>query len=477
MKTSKKIIQTALSYGVTTVVGFLGTIYFARTLGPDLIGTFSLGVSVVVWGSVFDLGIGISAVKRISEGNRQSRFLTSVLFLYFVITAAYCLGLILNRGLINRYAGADVAVLIIYLFVAKMAYMGLSVIIKGLNAVHIKNWIDLIEQLVRIGGQAILVTLGFSFIGLFAGYLVSIAFGVLCALYYISTRKYVSFDLPTRLEFQNLFSFAKYSWLSRVKSQTVSWMDVLVLGFFSTQGIVGVYQIAWTVSKTFDLLPKAISSNMFPEASKLAETDDDQIQALLEESLVYAGYIAIPGTIGAALLGRRILAIYGPEFQSGVPVLLVLSVAVFIRSYEQQFITVIDSIDRPDITFRINIVFVANSIALNIILIWKYGSIGAATATLMSTMVSFSLAWYYTSQIVDVRIPFSEVGKQILAAILMGFVVVGLNRSSLFIGLFELIILVGTGAMVYLAATVVISKTVRMKSRALIAELPVGNNL
>lgn len=477
MQVSRKVLQTTFAYAITTAVGFLGTVYFARTLGPGVIGTFSLGISIVLWGSVFDFGIGISVLKRISEGNRQSRFLAAGLLSYVVIAAAYCLGLLLARDVVNSYVGADVTILIILLFAGKMAYGGLTYAINGANAVHIKNWIDAAERLARVAVQAILVTLGLSFVGLYAGYVVSIFLGSLCALFYLRVRTDFTIRLPTRLEFQDLFTFAKFSWLSRVKSQTISWMDVFLLGFFVTPSLVGVYQIAWTISKTFGLLPKAISANVFPEVSGLIGDNDDRIQMMLREGILYAGYVAIPGTVGAGLLGRRVMGIYGPEFRSGAVVLVVLSGAVAIQSYNQHLISIIDSIDRPHITFRINSIFIASNAALNVTLIWLYGTIGAAIATLVAAAVSLTLAWYYIIQFFDLRIPFSEVGKQLFASMLMGLVVIGLDRSSLFIGIIELVMLIGTGAMVYLFATAALSKAVRRKSRSLISELPVGNYL
>lgn len=469
MRLTEKVLQTTIAYLLTTVVGFLGTLYFARTLGPGPIGTFALGVSIVVWGTVFDFGFGIAGVKRISESDRQSKFFIAMLFLYAALLVSGCLVLLLARNLVNEYVGENVATFIILLFAGNTVYGGLTNGIKGVNAVHIKNWIDVLERIVRVAIQASLIAVGLSYLGLYAGYVVSIAVGLLASFVYLYSRTQVSLQAPSRREFQELLDFAKFSWLGRLKSQSVSWMDIFILGFFVSQSLVGVYQIAWTVSNTFGLLSKAISSNVFPEASGLTETGD-RLDTLISEGLVYTGYVAIPGTVGAFLLGQRVLGIYGPEFRSGSLVLVTLSAAMVVRGYEQHLLRIINALDRPEITFRINLMFVCINMILNVVLIWRYDLIGAAVATLTSTTLSLSLAWYATNQIVGIKVSGREVLNQILAALCMGIVVIVLDTILPIGGFVELLALICIGVIVYFLITLLISVRIRRKVRLLIAE-------
>jgi O-antigen/teichoic acid export membrane protein len=468
MPVMKKVLQTVAAYALTTVVGFIGTLYFARTLGAGPIGTYSLGVSIVIWGTVFDFGLGIAAVKRISERGRQSEFFVASLLLYTVIIAVYCIVLFFARDAINSYVGSDVAVLLVLLFAGMMGYGAVTNGIKGLNAVQVKNWIDVVEQTARIAVQATLVAIGLSFAGLYVGYVISVGIGLGTALIYIYTRSEVSLAVPSRSDFQELFDFAKFSWLTRLKSQSVSWMDVFVLGFFVSQSLVGVYQIAWTVSKTFGLLPKAMSSNVFPEVSGLTVDDHKQIQMLVTEGLAYAGYVAIPGTVGAMLLGQRVLGIYGQEFRSGALILVILVAAAAVRGYERHLLKILDSLDHPDITFRVNSVFISVNTGLNVVLIWLYGPVGAAVATFVSTFCSLSLAWYSANQLVDFRLPMWEIVIQVAAALWMGVIVAGLDTIVPVGGLVELIILVGAGGCVYFITTITVSGTIRQKFRSII---------
>jgi len=111
----------------------------------------------------------------------------------------------------------------------------------------------------------------------------------------------------------------------------------------------------------------------------------------------------------------------------------------------------VDAVDRPDLTFRINAIFVVLNVILNVLLIWQFGWYGAAVATTISAGVGLGLGYYYAKTIIEVSIPVGEIAKQLVAACIMGFIVYS-GRLLFGESLATVIGLVVLGAAVYFSA-------------------------
>jgi O-antigen/teichoic acid export membrane protein len=276
----------------------------------------------------------------------------------------------------------------------------------------------------------------------------------------------VTVAVPGRDTFVSLLTFAKYSVLSVIKGQAFSWTDIVVMGFFLENAVIGVYQVSWTLAMAFLLFGNVVQQNLFPKISEVDSTGPtERVRELISESFVYVGVLPIAGVVGAALLGQQVLSIYGPEFTRGGTVLTVLVLVALLRSYEAQIHAMLDGIDRPDLTFRLNVVFTVTNIALNLVLIPLYGAVGAAAAAATAVGLNVVLGWWLSTELVDIRFPGAEVAKQVLAALLMGAVVfaaMSFVDESQFV---YTLVLIGLGAATYFGALLVLSVEIRSKTR------------
>jgi O-antigen/teichoic acid export membrane protein len=134
--------------------------------------------------------------------------------------------------------------------------------------------------------------------------------------------------------------------------------------------------------------------------------------------------------------------------------------------YQGQIVNAVNGIDRPDLSFRINAVFVATNLLSNIVLVYYYGWIGAAIATAFSVAVSFMLAYRIMAKIIDFDLPLTEIGKQWLASVLMAvFVYTGNYIENTFSivqhNFATVLLLVCFGALVYFLSLLNISDEFR----------------
>lgn len=451
--------QTSLLYFLSKIsgslLGALATVYIARILGAEPLGIYHLVIGLVSWLAILGrVGVSKAITKRVSEGSDEGEYVVAgtvvIISMFVLVTAAIAL----FRGQIVEYVGYPATGFIILILFVVLLNGLVNSLLTGLHLVHISG----ILSPLRTGGRALaqvsLIIAGVSTASLFIGHLIGYFAAIGIGMYYIM-RNVPEFSRPKRHHFENLFDFAKFSWLGSLQSRMFSYTDIVVLGFFVSSGLVGVYAVAWNVAHFFILFSGALSTTLFPEMSSISAQNDSQaVGRIVEQALSFGGLFLIPGLLGGAILGERVLRIYGPEFPKGATILTLLILANLFMGYQDQLLNTLNAINRPELAFRVNIVFVGANISLNVALIYLYGWIGAAVATTVSVAISLTLAYWHVSSIIEFNAPIGEFARQWFAAMIMaGVVYTGLWIENTYRilrhNVATVLLLVGIGAGVY----------------------------
>ena len=453
------------SQAVSTVVGFLATLLIARELGAGVLGTYSLVIAVVIWLQVFgDVGLRKALEKRLSEPGPDDPYLAAgaaVQLGVFALLAALVLAL---GGAASRLADVPMA-RVLGPFGPAVAALGfvsilfafLLATLRGQHRVHVAALLDPTERTVRSALQIGAVLAGLGLVGLLAGYAVAGLAASALAIVFVAGRP----ERPRRKYVGDLLSYSRYSWLGGLTDRAFKSMDTVVLGLFVASSRIGIYEVAWNVASILAVFGVSISQALFPEMSRLSSAESSaKVAGLIEDALAYTGLFVVPGLVGAVLVGDRVLAIYGSEFAQGYFVLIVLVVARLLYAYGSQFVNTLNAIDRPDAAFRVNGAFALTNVVFNIVLVARYGWIGAAVATAVSALVTLVLGYRMLSAVVDVTVPGGEIAKQWLAAGAMGLVVYA-GRAILSGSLPVTLVLVAVGALIYFAVLSTLSQRFR----------------
>jgi O-antigen/teichoic acid export membrane protein len=451
----------------SSIIGFLATVYFANFLGPSKLGVYFLAVAVVSWLEIAgSVGVQSAVTKRLSEREDTAGILGAGAIAQaalFVIVAGLLLVL---SGQVNSYVNGESVIrgfsatnLVVALLFANLGFTFISAVLHGQEAVALASVLRPVERIVRAGVQVGLVVLGYGVAGLLGGHALAV---VLITLVGIAAAR-AEVRLPTREEVRSVLTYAKYSWLDVIRTRSFAWVDTIVLGFFVSSALIGIYEVAWNIASVLGIFSTSIVQTLFPRISAVASRDGvDRVRGLLDDALVYTGLFLIPGLAGAALVGDRILAIYGSEFVQGALVLVLLVGARTLYAYQAQFVNVINGIDRPAVAFRINAAFVGVNLALNAVLVFAFGWVGAAVATLLAAGVGTVLAYRWVDTELGVPIPAGELGRQVLAAGAMAGVVLPAERASPG-GVAFTLALVSLGAVVYFLVLLGLSTRFRAK--------------
>ncbi|WP_332899061.1 oligosaccharide flippase family protein [Haladaptatus sp. CMSO5] len=444
---------------VSSVIGFIGTIYVTRNLGADVFGTYALVVAIVLWLHVIGEAGVLSALKTyLSRDYDKNRYFSAAGVLLALSFTTLTILVLAAANLINQYIGAEFAwtIPILLFSVLTMAYVMSG--LEGEHLVHIAGLLEPMQISVRSILHICVVFFGIGITGLLVGHAIGGMIASIIGIYYISAR----FTSPDTRAISDIISFARFSWLGTISTRTFAAMDTVVLGFFVSTGLIGQYEVAWSLASLLAFFGIAVSKAVFPEVSSLSGAGKhNRVQNILHDALSFAGFLLIPGLVGSVVIGRGILSMYGSEFPNAYTILLVLICARLVYAYGEQFSSAATALKHPEISFKINLVFISLNCSLNLILVYLYGWVGAAVATFLSAFSTLILGYTLFSKILDISFPITEIGYQLLAATIMGSALYGL-KSFFETDIWFTLGAVVVGAGLYLAVLSVLSEKFRV---------------
>ncbi len=219
--------------------------------------------------------------------------------------------------------------------------------------------------------------------------------------------------------------------------------DVIMLGAFHDESIVGWYGAATTVVFSLTLFSQAYQFSVYPLMTRYALHEPEKLSKLYQESVRYLGMIALPMVCGIALLAPQIISlIFGPEFGPAVVTLriLIFSLICMFLSIPNSRMMLVHN--RQGWSW----VFVAGSVLVNLFvnlrLAPSWGASGAAMARLCSSTLFLLLNHLYVTRHF-VRLNTAQLlFKPVIATLVMA-VVVWTVRA------WPLPLAIGVGAIVY----------------------------
>lgn len=443
--------ESILLFGIhltARVVGFLGLIYFTRRTAQSELGVYFLFFLVIQISSMLgNMGLGQALVRRVGEGERQSELFTVTIIVVTVVTLVATVAFYGFREPLGGYIGADVPEL---LALGTGAWLLADLLISTLQAedrVLTGGLLQLFQDVVRVGIGAVLITIGYGPIGLMYGVIAGFVATVIVGL----PLSNLSFALPERADFSRVFSISRYTMFFGPTNFIYFWLDTLIIGVVLTRGDVSAYEVAWQTTRVLVIAVGAINTTLFPKISRWASQGEHaEIERVIPGAILFGLFLPIPGTAGIMVLGEEILGIlYQPAYAIAAVPMALLAGYMIVESTQRVSNSVLTGMDRADIPFRSRLLGVTLAVTLNLVLIPRYGLVGAAIATLTAKFVDTVYQWASITVILSIDYPVRSLAWQVLSAIGMAVVVTSVTA---YFGALSTMTLIGTillGAGVY----------------------------
>ena len=407
---------------LTTVIGFFSTMLFSHILGKDLMGVYYLFIAYFgIFNMIGDGGFGQAAVKRIAEGNNQNAYLTAYVCLRGILMVISTLVLITLSPLFVDLKEYELVFWIILALVA--AYFGQTLTrgVMGLGHIGVYSVGYGISELVRIIIQIMAVLIGYSVYGLIGGYIIGIILsGIFCIKYF--TFKPAKFRIH---HIKSLFIYGFWIFLISTGSTVFAYADTIFIGYFMTNGDVGVYRTAFQFTTLSAFIALAFQQTLTPKISNWSANNQwEKIAPPVSRGITFALILAVPVFTGGLLLADKLLYyFYGADFAAGAVACTILLLVQVISVFITLLGVALTASDHARQSFYATATAAVINILLNCMLIPILGINGAAVATLISYSVNAILIAHFLKRYITVKIEKRPILNIIISAAVMGLFV------------------------------------------------------
>ena len=185
--------------------------------------------------------------------------------------------------------------------------------------------------------------------------------------------------------FKEMFNFTKWVMLGATAVYLINWADNIILKIFNvSMADIGDYNLAHQIFKGTLMLIYVINAYFLPFVSEHIE-DGIRMKNYLYNKRPKIFFTGTAAIVLLFMATPHILGfIYGSDYPKATVVLRILLVASELMLYNAFYLPIINALKAYKFSQTINVVQIFVSIILNVILIPRFGLIGAAVATVIA---------------------------------------------------------------------------------------------
>ena len=397
-------ILAMISKVFATLIGLAASVLIARYYGAETLGVLALIESYFAIVTVFTLmGTNTSILRLIPEYSiKYSPFTAQKMYyktLTFVgiVTIAICIILFFGSGFIadNLFKRPDLKFLFsiaaIVLFFRTMQQFSLHGI-RALKKIKAYAFFNSLRPFIFL--LLILIFLGYKDLIYMPVYLQYIAFSVVAILSFVYVRYIFSKvakekNKGANITYSEIFKVSWPMFLTASMMVIIGNLATLMIGIFDDETEVGYYSISFKIASLTVFILASINTIVAPKFSELFHSQKiDQLFSVARKSTKLIFWSTMPLLLVFIFFGKDIIILfYGSEFIVCYSPLLILVVGLFISAisgsvghfmnmcgYEKQF-------------KNIMLISLIANVLLSLLLIPRYGAIGAAISTSVTQII------------------------------------------------------------------------------------------
>ncbi len=412
--------QIAKGGGVTFLGSIIGRgisvitmVVLARVLGAEMLGLYFLGLAILnLSGLISRLGLSIGSLRFISiyhgEGDKEKikGIIFQSLSISFTAGVIFALIIFLSADFIAEiiFKNKELASVIKLFSLAipfSSAFLVAATIPRGFKImkyyVYTVNFFNPLFNLMLV---LFFFAAGLTLNEAIYAKVLSIVLGLFLAIYYIfkAFPKLLTREIRPSFSISTLLSFSIPLLGVNFLYFLIMWTDVLMIGYFLLPSDVGVYRVAAQITLLLTFTLTAFNAIFAPLVADLYHKKQmAMLDQIFKITTKWVFYLTLPAFIIILFSSNEILTLFGGEFAAGVTVLMVLAFAQLVNASTGGVAFTLIMSGRERLEFLNTLLVAVSNIILNILLIPRYGIIGAAIAT------GFSIIFINFLRLVEVK--------------------------------------------------------------------------
>ncbi|MGD8627999.1 MAG: flippase [bacterium] len=395
------IVKNAGIDGVGTafniLIMFASSVIITRTIGAELFGKYSLSKSIFdVMGVFAVFGLNTGVIKLTSKYNARrdpgsvkgtllsGMAITSALAAVIVL-AVIILAPFLGRRAFGNVEGIDLVLRVHFLALPFFALMMIANgYTQGLKTLKYSALVELIARpMIRLVVILGLFMLGLKLFAVMFGSIISFLLAAVMAYYF--GRKISPFDFRNtrpKLVTRELFFYSVPLVLARFMNVTISRSNTILVGFFKDSTSTGLFGAAIMLSPFISLSLISFGKIFAPVISELWEKGNlDELENTFKTVSKWVLSLGYPVFLIIMLFAPSLLRVFGSDFVNAAATLRLLAVGQIVNAAVGPAGFMLSMTGRQKLNMVNSIGLAGLNIALNILLIPRYGIAGAALAT------------------------------------------------------------------------------------------------
>lgn len=213
---------------------------------------------------------------------------------------------------------------------------------------------------------------------------------------------------PRRILAREFWAFAGPRALSRVFSVALQRLDILIVGALRGPAEAAIYTAASRFLVMGLMFVQAIQQVMAPRISEfLAKDDVARARVMYQTATAWLTMISWPLYLFSAAFAPLLLSIFGPGFDQGASVVVILCLAMLVATICGPVDTVLLMGGRSSLSLMNTGAALAVNIALDLLLVPRYGLEGAAVAWTAGILVNNLVPLWQVHHFLDMH-PFGS---------------------------------------------------------------------
>lgn len=422
------------------------------------------------FGIAADLGLFTIAVKEMSENEDQTeKIIGNILSLRTILVTLTMLAAIITVFSIDQYQdtkvplGVAIASITVFFTILDGT---ISSVLQTKLKMHIASFTTIVGKIISVAFMVYVVFYGFPQDNDTGFYMLLIAGGIGNFIMLLMSNYYVTKITPLKYRFdfdlwKEVLKRSLPYGLALILSTIYFRIDSILIFTIRGSAEVGIYGVAMKMLEYISIVPLYFMNSVLPVLTKAIKENTEKYKKVIQYAFDFLCALSIPMVVGGVILAYPIIFIISKEdflsrlsegFYGSDMAFKVLIFALLFQFVNVLFAFILIAVNKQTKLLYINAVGAIFNIIANLIVIPKYGFMGAATTSVISEFIILLGTYIIAKQSLKFSIrPYKLFTITLSAFAMGGFIKILQPITYSYIQNWNVLLLVPFGIVIYTA--------------------------
>ena len=373
------------------IFAFAFSVFVVRRLGAEDFGRYSAAMAYAyILASFTDMGTSALSVREMARKAENIAWMVPDIMILRALLSIVVIGVTtLSAWILGKSSDMVLGIFIASCGMLLYAFQGpLDGVMIAIERLDLSSFFNLLNQVVFIILGTVSLLTGAGYIGLLLSSLAGVLVMGSASNYVVRRPLKMRFERPASRRWRSLLQASFPFGVMGIIVEFTRRFDVVFMSFVLTYAAVGWYNVPYNLVLMMLLLAQSLALSIYPTMVKEYDSGRGSIQDTVQRAMRYLLLLSLPMAVGGTLVADRIIILlYGLNFAAAVPVLQIMI-------WGLPFLFLSEILGRTSYTMHLEkkaaqivMINAVITITLDVVLIPRFGVIGAAAVMVISRLI------------------------------------------------------------------------------------------